>query len=110
MNYVDKMMGDGYAAAHGVTNTLSDSTINFAGTWDPIVWLLLLFCVTCAVALVAILGSNKKIGTLEMPAEIAEADQVAPADAKYEPFLLRWKKAFILRLAAPICSGASSIT
>ena len=86
VNYVDKMMGDGYAAAHGVTNTLGDTAINFAGTWDPIVWLLLLFCVTCAVALVAILGSNKKVGTLEMPAEIAQADQVAPADAKYEPF------------------------
>lgn len=86
VNYVDKMMGDGYAAAHGVTNTLGDTAINFAGTWDPIVWLLLLFCVTCAVALVAILGSNKKVGTLEMPAEIAQADRVAPADAKYEPF------------------------
>lgn len=86
VNYVDQMMGAGYAAEHSAANTLADTTITFAGNWDPIVWLLLLLCITCAVALVAILGSNRKIGTLEMSAEIEQADQVAPADAKYEPF------------------------
>lgn len=86
VNYIDKMMGDGYAAAHGVANAAADTTATFAGVWDPIVWLLLLFCVTCAVAVVAILGSNKKVGTLEAPAALQEPEKVAPADAKYEPF------------------------
>ncbi len=85
VNYIDQMMGSGYAVAHGAANA-GDVTVTFAGVWDPVIWLLLLFCVTCAVAIVAILGSNKKVGTLEAPAELQEPEKVAPADAKYESF------------------------
>ena len=86
VNYIDQMMGQGYALSHGVAGGLADVDVAFAGTWDPVVWLLLLFCVTCAVAIVAILGSNKKVGTLEAPVALQEPETVAPADAKYEPF------------------------
>lgn len=85
VNYIDQMMGSGYAVAHGAAN-VGDVTVTFAGVWDPVIWLLLLFCVTCAVAIVAILGSNKKVGTLEAPAELQKPEKVAPADAKHEPF------------------------
>ena len=85
VNYIDQMMGSGYALSHGVAN-VGDVSITFAGAWDPVIWLLLLFCVPCAVALVAILGSNKKVGTLEAPAELLDPEKVAPAEAKYEPF------------------------
>ena len=48
----------------------------------------ILFCVTCAVAIIAILGSNKKLGTLESDeANLARAqEEVPPAEAKYESF------------------------
>lgn len=87
VNYIDQMMGQGYATAHGITGSLGDTAITAAGVWDPIIWLLLLFCVTCAVAIVAILGSNHKVGTLEAPSALLDPEEsVAPADAKYEPF------------------------
>lgn len=87
VNYIDQMMGQGYAAANGITGSLGDTTISVAGVWDPIIWMLLLFCVTCAVAIVAILGSNHKLGTLEAPSALQDSEEsVAPAEAKYEPF------------------------
>ena len=88
VGYIDQMMGQGYAVAHNVTGTAAETGITFAGTWQPIVWLLLLFCVTCAVAIVALLGSNKKIGTLESSkeAQARAQEDVPPQEAKYESF------------------------
>jgi multicomponent Na+:H+ antiporter subunit D len=77
--YVDAAMGQGYAAAHGVMGG-PIGAIPVTDTWTPTAWLALLFCVTCAVAIVAILGSPKD----ESKEYISEND--GSAEAKYDSF------------------------
>ena len=75
-------MGADYAAAHGVFSN-GILGIPASNCWQPATWLMLLFCVTCAVAIVALLGSpndSKKLA-------ISACDEDAEAlDAKYESF------------------------
>ena len=62
-NYIDAAMGTGYAAANGV-NPVMVLTPNFIGSWNPIIWQLLLLSVTIAVCIVAVLGTayrNRKL-------------------------------------------------
>jgi multicomponent Na+:H+ antiporter subunit D len=51
-------MGTGYAAAFGVPGG-AIALLPVTDTWTPAAWLALLFSVTCAAAIVAILGSPK---------------------------------------------------
>ena len=80
--YIDHAMGADYAAAHGVFSN-GILGIPASNCWQPATWLMLLFCVTCAVAIVALLGSpndSKKLA-------ISACDEDAEAlDAKYESF------------------------
>ncbi|MCD8383717.1 MAG: hypothetical protein LUC39_01980 [Clostridiales bacterium] len=83
VGYIDAAMGTGYAAASGVTAAGIEG-IAVTGTWSPTSWLMLLFCITCAVAIVFLLASpdDKQKGT-----PVSSADEtVQPLDAKYEPF------------------------
>ncbi len=83
VGYIDTAMGAGYAAASGVTAAGIEG-IAVTGTWSPTSWLMLLFCITCAVAIVFLLASpdDKQKG---LP--VSSADETAtPLDAKYEPF------------------------
>ena len=57
--YIDKMMGEGYAAAAGVTNiAVEPAHFSF---WNPMVWLVL-FVLIFAAAAVVILTSEKERG------------------------------------------------
>lgn len=57
-NYIDKMMGDGTAAAAGVTNIAFDPvTISL---WNPILWLVLFAIVLIAVCIVILTGENTR--------------------------------------------------
>jgi multicomponent Na+:H+ antiporter subunit D len=80
------MMGQGYAMKHGIVETMDGNISAFDGVWDPLVWLLLLFSISCAVAIIAVLGTSRKDGYLEAPKALRDAETVAPADAKFEPF------------------------
>lgn len=74
--YVDTMMGEGYAAAAGVTD-LTVAPVELS-LWDPIVWLVL-FVVLLAAAVIVILTGKKERG--EMLTASTE-----PVDAKYATF------------------------
>lgn len=57
-NYIDKMMGEGTAAAAGVTNIAFDPvTISL---WNPILWLVLFAIVLIAVCIVILTGENTR--------------------------------------------------
>lgn len=79
--YIDQMMGAGYAAAHGVSAAAAAAPV-FAGEWQPVMWLLLLLCVTLSVCLVSVTGSFGQ----GRASGLSEAAPAAPADAKYESF------------------------
>lgn len=80
--YIDNAMGAGYAAAHNIVSGTM-AALPTAGCWTPVSWLMLLFCVTCAVAIVALLGSPSD----PKNAHISSCDEKAEAlDAKYESF------------------------
>ncbi len=57
-NYIDKMMGEGTAAAAGVSNIAADPvTISL---WNPILWLVLFAIVLIAVCIVILTGENTR--------------------------------------------------
>jgi multicomponent Na+:H+ antiporter subunit D len=73
--YIDQMLG-------GTTPAVS-ALFSVIGSWSPIVWVMLLIIVTCAITIVSVSGPVR-----EQKPELAECadDSVAPEDAKYEPF------------------------
>ena len=76
-NYIDKMMGDGYAAAAGVQNIEAHgATLSF---WNPVMWLILFVVVFFAVGLVIVLGKGTRGKVL------AESDS-EDVEAKYDAF------------------------
>ena len=81
-NYIDSAMGADYAAYHGViANGILG--IPVSDCWQPATWLMLLFCVTCAVAIVALMASPNDLKKVH----ISYCDESAEVlDAKYEPF------------------------
>ncbi len=80
--YIDSAMGAGYAASHGVAS-VGISFIPVSDCWQPATWLMLLFCVTCAVAIVFLMASPSDLKKMH----ISSYDENAEAlDAKYEPF------------------------
>ena len=76
--YIDAAMGAGYAAANGV-NPVMLLAPNFIGSWNPIIWLLLLLSVTIAVCIVAVLGTPKS----KQNAPVAPVEE---GDPKYDSF------------------------
>ena len=58
-NYIDRMLGDGYAAAHGIAPSVVPE-VQLIGNWNPVAWLWLLLIVTCAVCIVAVMASPEK--------------------------------------------------
>ena len=75
-HYIDTMMGEGYAAAAGVTNIeAAKATFSY---WDPIVWLLLFVVVLCAVCIVILTGKPGRGKLLETEEELV--------DGKYATF------------------------
>jgi multicomponent Na+:H+ antiporter subunit D len=63
-NYIDKMMGDGYAAMLGVSNIeVAPAAFSF---WNPIVWLIL-FVVIFVAAFLVITGSKSSRGQILQP-------------------------------------------
>ncbi|MGM9593535.1 MAG: proton-conducting transporter membrane subunit [Candidatus Onthomonas sp.] len=81
-NYIDQAMGLGYAAAHGIA-TSGVAGLMVSDCWNPTSWLMLLFCITCAVAIVALLASPNDLKDVH----ISSCDEQAEVlDAKYESF------------------------
>ena len=75
-HYIDTMMGEGYAAAAGVTNIeAAKATFSY---WDPIVWLLLFVVVLCATFIVILTGKPGRGKLLETQEELV--------DGKYATF------------------------
>ena len=74
--YVDQMLGG--------TASPSRVILQLIGSWSPIVWLILLVLVTCAITLVSVSARTRH------PEPLAEGDVedevVLPENAKYEPF------------------------
>ena len=74
--YVDKMMGEGYAAAAGVTESaLPGFTFSY---WDPVLWLVLFVVVFFAVGFVIVTGKGSR-GRVSQGAD-------GSVDAKYDTF------------------------
>lgn len=74
--YIDAAMAPGYAAAHNVQSVVSSAPV-FLGSWDPVVWLLLLLSITIAVCIVAVLGT---------PAKKIVSSPAREEDPRYESF------------------------
>lgn len=55
-NYIETMLGTGTAAAHGIAEPIAFEPV-WIGAWSPVSWLCLLLVVTCAVCIVAVLGT-----------------------------------------------------
>ncbi|MBQ5777523.1 MAG: hypothetical protein IIV97_01760 [Oscillospiraceae bacterium] len=76
-NYINTMMGDGYAEARGVVDTVIDTAeLNL---WNPVLWLILFAIVLIAVCIVVLLGENERGRVLENKDEAA-------VDGKYATF------------------------
>jgi len=76
-NYVDSMLGEGTAAATGVTS-LDISAISF-NIWNPILWLLLFVIVFAAAVIALALGAGDR-------ARVYSAEPVEDVDGKYATF------------------------
>ena len=74
--YIDVMMGDGYAAAAGVTN-MDVAPVQFS-YWDPVVWLILFVVVLAAVFIVMLTGKPSRGRVLKNTEE--------EVDGKYATF------------------------
>lgn len=74
-NYIDKMMGSGYAAAAGVENIqVAPAAFSF---WNPLTWLVLFVVVFAAVAIVILTGKKSRGAVLETAENV---------DGKYATF------------------------
>ena len=74
-NYIDKMMGSGYAAAAGVTNIEVD--VPLFSFWDPVIWLVLFVIIFVAAAVVILAGKGSRGRVLQ---------EGAVVEAKYATF------------------------
>ena len=75
-NYIDKMMGAGYADKFGAAN-YAETGVSFS-MWDPIVWLVLFVVVFVAVGIVIITGKGSRGKVLE--------EKDGAGDPKYATF------------------------
>lgn len=77
--YIDAAMGSGYAA-QSLIPAYQAQPIVFSGSWQPVMWLLLLISVTLAVCIVALLGGDDKA---TVTSEVASSED---NDPKYDSF------------------------
>lgn len=77
--YIDAAMGSGYAA-QSLIPAYQAQPIVFSGSWQPVMWLLLLISVTLAVCIVALLGGDDKATVT------SEAASPQDNDPKYDSF------------------------
>ena len=73
-NYIDSMLGNGYAANAGVANMPAQAA-EFS-CWDPMLWLVLFVIIMAAVLLVILLGRGRK--QLHSAASEEVSDKYAP--------------------------------
>ncbi len=57
-NYINTMMGEGYAEARGVVDTVVEA--GELNLWNPVLWLILFAIVLIAVCIVVLLGENER--------------------------------------------------
>ena len=76
-SYVDKMMGEGAAAARGVADYLEVATDGIVNIWNPILWLILFAIVLIAVFIVILTGDNERGEVLEKKEEDGEDGKFA---------------------------------
>lgn len=78
-NYIDRMMGDGYALNAGIT----ESSIKPAelGYWNPVLWLILFLIIMAALCIVAVSEKKPSWRVLE-----SKAGDGKEADGKYANF------------------------
>ena len=75
-NYIDKMMGSGYAAAAGVSETtIEPAALSY---WDPILWLILFVIILAAVCIVILTGKRTRGEVL--------VNKTEAVDGKYATF------------------------
>ena len=92
-NYINAMMGGGYAEGFGLMDTLPVS-FQSVGVWSPISWLCLLMIMLLAVAIVAVSTKYDQVSALAKTAAAEEAAAAAGprygsgalAEGKYELF------------------------
>ena len=92
-NYINAMMGGGYAEGFGLMDTLPVS-FQSVGVWSPISWLCLLMIMLLAVAIVAVSSKYDQVSALAKTAAAEEAAAAAGprygsgslAEGKYELF------------------------
>lgn len=77
--YIDAAMGSGYAAQSLIPAYQAQSIV-YSGSWQPVMWLLLLVSVTLAVCIVALLGGDDKATVT------SEAASPQDNDPKYDSF------------------------
>lgn len=74
--YIDQMLGGTAGSARAI--------LRLIGSWSPVVWLVLLVLVTCAITIVSV--STRKREPEPLGEDDAEDEHVLPGNAKYEPF------------------------
>lgn len=84
-NYINKMLGDGYAQAAGVTDiTVQPAVLSY---WNPLLWLLLFVIILAAICIVVLTGKNARGPVngvdvaVKKPADAAQSDAVPAAMA-----------------------------
>ena len=63
-NYIDAMMGGGYAAEHMVSTAAPAITFVEVGCWEPVSWLLVLCIALLAVTIVAVSSKYDKVSAM----------------------------------------------
>lgn len=84
-NYIDKMMGQGYAAAAGVSDILVEPAK--LSLWNPVLWLILFVIVLAAVGIVIITGKPSR-------GRVLETSSQEVVDGKYATFFGGEKSTF----------------
>lgn len=84
-NYIDKMMGQGYAAAAGVSDILVEPAK--LSLWNPVLWLILFVIVLAAAGIVIITGKSSR-------GRVLETSSQEVVDGKYATFFGGEKSTF----------------
>lgn len=84
-NYIDKMMGQGYAAAAGVSDILVEPAK--LSLWNPVLWLILFVIVLAAAGIVIVTGKSSRGRVLETTSQEV-------VDGKYATFFGGEKSTF----------------
>ena len=84
-NYIDKMMGQGYAAAAGVSDILVEPAK--LSLWNPVLWLILFVIVLAAAGIVIVTGKSSR-------GRVLETSSQEVVDGKYATFFGDEKSTF----------------